>query len=126
VSTLVKKDWKDWPDTSTPLTAAAMEELENRVDTAIDGAVSGINRDGIYITAPSWAAARAFRNTNKDGIFYIENFQDASGVASPLTYTKGYGQWGSKTSSRSISSLVLVCTHQNPPVYGLVSPGANL
>lgn len=28
------KDWKDFPDTSTPITAAALEDLEQRV-TAI-------------------------------------------------------------------------------------------
>jgi hypothetical protein len=68
-----------------------------RIDT-LEAVQSG-QADGLYLDTPAWAASRAFRDTNKDGLFYIENFQDASGVASPLTYTKGYGQWGKKGSA---------------------------
>jgi hypothetical protein len=61
--------------------------------------VEATSAGGIYTDGLSWESTRAFRDTNKDGVYYVENFQDASGVASPLTYTKGYGQWGSKGSA---------------------------
>jgi hypothetical protein len=61
--------------------------------------VEATSAGGIYTDGLAWESTRAFRDTNKDGVYYVENFQDASGVASPLTYTKGYGQWGSKGSA---------------------------
>jgi hypothetical protein len=33
------KDWKDFPDTTTPITAAALEDLEDRVADYADGAL---------------------------------------------------------------------------------------
>ena len=34
--TLTVKDWRDYPDTTTPLSAAAMEDVETRVKTEIE------------------------------------------------------------------------------------------
>ena len=36
MSPFVPKDWKDWPDTTTPLTAAALEDLEDRVTEYVE------------------------------------------------------------------------------------------
>ncbi len=39
--TFTPKDWKDSPDTSTPLTAAALEDLETRLATYTDAVGAG-------------------------------------------------------------------------------------
>lgn len=37
------KDWRDYPDTSTPITAAALEDLESRVTTYADNRYPVVN-----------------------------------------------------------------------------------
>ncbi len=37
------KDWKDFPNTSTPINAAALEDVENRLSTYTDDEVSALN-----------------------------------------------------------------------------------
>jgi hypothetical protein len=65
---LQRKDWKDWPDTSTPLTAAAMEDLENRVDTAI------LFEAGF---TPGWGIQRALSDSAIDKVSLLDNFSAA-------------------------------------------------
>jgi hypothetical protein len=45
----------------------------------------------VYGTSFSWSAARAFVDSNKDGLIFLDGFTDASGSDSPVTYTKLFG-----------------------------------
>lgn len=46
----VPKDWKDFPNTTTPITAAALEDLETRVtDYSDDGFIPAGDVDAIEV-----------------------------------------------------------------------------
>jgi len=73
----------------------------------------------IYVSQPSWSAARAFAYSNKDGIFYVDNFTDASGDDSPLTYTKMFGGSMTKTGRGNVDAFWASVTHQGVEEAGL-------
>lgn len=65
------KDWKDYPDTTTPITAAAIEDLETRLSAYTDG-----QRPGLTVTANDAAdlvAKLAQAGTAGGGDVYVPN-----------------------------------------------------
>lgn len=87
---------------------------------------------GIYVSEPAWGAARAFAYSNKDGIFYVDNFLDASGDDSPRSYTKMFGGSMTKTGRGNVDAFWASVTHQGVEEAGLFigdvsgSAGGNL
>lgn len=43
------KDWKDYPDTTTPITSAALENLETRVTDYTDDEIAALDADQFVV-----------------------------------------------------------------------------
>lgn len=75
---------------------------------------------GSFMSSPVWGAAHTYRDTNKDGIFYIENFADESGKTSePTTYTNVFGVRGTKSGPGSLNAYWASFIHKGAGEVGL-------
>lgn len=54
------KDWKNFPDTTTPISAAALEDLEARLAAYVDASTGGggANTKGVVLHGTNASAAR--------------------------------------------------------------------
>lgn len=74
---------------------------------------------GSFVASPSWGAAHAMRDGNKDGIFYVQAFTDASGSNSPMTFNNPFGISMTKTGPGSVNAHWGRIIHQGSGQAGL-------
>jgi hypothetical protein len=75
----------------------------------------------LRVTGASWTAGKTFplAGGNKDGMFFVDGFTDAGGAASPLTYTKLFGGYATKTGHGNLDAFWFSGNHQGDGEIGL-------
>jgi hypothetical protein len=74
---------------------------------------------GTRLVNPVVPAGLTYRDVNKDGFYYVQNFDDQSGTNSPLTYFKGWGARGTKSGAGNLDMFWGSVTHKGSGEAGL-------
>lgn len=78
---------------------------------------------GVTVQAPAWTAGQTYNYGNKDGIFYINQWTDASGLpylsGAFQSYAKGFGMSAAKTGAGNMDAFWATIAHQGNDEVGV-------
>lgn len=103
------KDWRDSPDPSTPLSAAALEDLETRVGTSIDSSIATHTGDASAAhaaSAISFAPTGSVASTDVQAAI-AEVASEASGGGIPATIVDAKGDLIAATAADTVARVAV-------------------
>lgn len=92
--------------------------VENGRVAAQAGDVGDFSSYGAFVPNPSWGSGHTYRDVNKDGIFYIQNFVDDSGTTNAY-YNNVFGVRATKQNAGQLNAHWASIDHQGSGQAGL-------